>query len=159
MMHTRDSIRNTSTRRSALSAAGFGLAAMAALPGHAKAAEMTAAEKANVQIVNDFCAAWPAHNLDRIMAFFAETCAYRVNETQEPYKGRQAVTDRIQSFLGRVQKFEVIESFARGPMVFNERKDSFTSGPLKMWHGVGVFFLKDGKIVEWYDYTISRDLA
>jgi limonene-1,2-epoxide hydrolase len=43
--------------------------------------------------------------------------------------------------------------------VFNERKDSFTSGPLKMWHGVGVFFLKEGKIVEWYDYTISLDRA
>ncbi|HEV2200407.1 MAG TPA: limonene-1,2-epoxide hydrolase family protein [Bryobacteraceae bacterium] len=159
MKLTRDPIRNTPTRRSALSTAGFGIGALAALPGHANAAEMTAAEKANVQVVNDFCAAWPAHNLDRIMAFFAADCAYRVNETQEPYKGRQAVTDRIQSFLGRVQKFDVMETFAKGPMVFNERKDSFTSGPLKMWHGVGVFFLKDGEIVEWYDYTISRDLA
>ena len=146
-------------RRKILTAAGLGAAALAAWPRRAAAAEMTAAEKANVQAVNDFCAAWPAHNLDRIMAFFSADCAYRVNETQEPYKGRQAVTDRIQSFLGRVEKFDVIESFARGPMVFNERKDSFTSGPLKMWHGVGVFFLKDGKIVEWYDYTISRDLA
>jgi limonene-1,2-epoxide hydrolase len=146
-------------RRKVLTAAGLGAAAMATFPGPARAAEMTAAEKANVQVVNDFCAAWPAHNLDRVMAFFADNCAYRVNETQEPYKGRPAVTDRIQSFLGRVQKFDVLESFARGPMVFNERKDSFTSGPLKMWHGVGVFFLKDGKIVEWYDYTIALERA
>ena len=146
-------------RRKALTAAGLGAAALAGWPRRAAAAEMTAAEKANVQVVNDFCAAWPAHNVDRIMAFFAGNCAYRVNETQEPYKGRQAVTDRVKSFIDRVQKFEVIESFARGPMVFNERRDYFTSGPLKMWHGVGVFFLQDGKIVEWYDYTISRDMA
>jgi limonene-1,2-epoxide hydrolase len=117
---------------------------------------MSAGEKANVQIVNDFCLAWPSHNIDKIMSFFAENCAYRVNETQEPHKGRQAVMDRIKSFLDRVQAFEVLETFARGPMVFNERKDHFTSGPLRMWHGVGVFFLKDGKIVEWYDYTIDR---
>ena len=42
-------------------------------------------------------------------------------------------------------------------MVFNERVDHFSSGQLKSWHGVGVFFLKDGKIVEWYDYTIAME--
>jgi len=145
------------TRRSAFSAAGLGLAAIAGMSGRASAAEMSAGEKANVQVVNDFCAAWPSHDTGKIMSFFAENCAYRVNETQEPYKGRQAVMDRIKSFIDRVQAFEVLETFARGPMVFNERKDHFTSGPLKMWHGVGVFFLKDGKIVEWYDYTIAID--
>jgi len=145
------------TRRSAFTAAGLGFAAMAGIPGRADAAEPTPAEKANIQVVNDFCAAWPSHEIDRVMSFFAENCAYRVSETQEPNKGRQAVKDRIQSFLGRVQGFDVIETFAKGPMVFNERKDHFTGGPLKMWHGVGVFFLKDGKIVEWYDYTISLE--
>jgi limonene-1,2-epoxide hydrolase len=147
------------TRRSALAAGGFGLAGFASLPRAAEAAEMTATEKANVQIVTDFCRAFSGHDLGRIMSFFAETCAYRVTETQEPYKGRQAVTDRIRSSLGRVERFAVIESFAKGPMVFNERKDFFTGGPLKTWHGVGVFFLKDGKIVEWYDYTISMERA
>jgi limonene-1,2-epoxide hydrolase len=147
------------TRRSAVTAAGFGLAAMAGLNRRADAAESTPAERANIQVVNDFCAAWPSHEIDRVMSFFAENCAYRVSETQEPNKGRQAVRDRIQSFLPRVERFEVIETFAKGPMVFNERRDHFTGGPLKMWHGVGVFFLKDGKVVEWYDYTISLDRA
>ncbi len=147
------------TRRSALTAGGIGLAGFASLPRAAEAAELTATEKVNVQIVTDFCRAFSNHNLDQIMSFFAETCAYRVTEAQEPYKGRQAVTDRIRSSLERIERFEVIESFAKGPMVFNERKDSFTGGPLKMWHGVGVFFLKDGKIVEWYDYTISMERA
>jgi limonene-1,2-epoxide hydrolase len=147
------------TRRSALTAAGVGFAAVAGIGSPADAAEPTPAERGNMQVVNDFCAAWPGHNIDRIMLFFAENCAYRVSETQEPNKGRQAVKDRIQSFLDRVQNFEVIETFAKGPMVFNERRDHFTGGPLKMWHGVGVFFLKDGKIVEWYDYTISLERA
>jgi limonene-1,2-epoxide hydrolase len=145
------------TRRSAFTAAGLGIATMASLHRPANAAEPTPAEEANIQAVNDFCAAWPSHDIDRIMSFFAANCAYRVSEGQEPNKGRQAVKDRIQSFLDRVQNFEVIETFAKGPMVFNERRDHFTGGPLKMWHGVGVFFLKEGKIVEWYDYTISLD--
>jgi limonene-1,2-epoxide hydrolase len=145
------------TRRSALTTGGLGLAAFAGMPASARAAEWTAAEKANVKVINGFCAAWPSHDLDKVMSFFADNCAYRVTETMEPNKGRQAVTDRIKSFLNSVQGFEVIETFAKGPMVFNERHDHFTGGPLKMWHGVGVFFLKDGKIVEWYDYTIGID--
>jgi len=146
------------TRRSALSTGGLGIAAIAGMSGAAEAADWTVAEKANVQVVNDFCAAWPSHDIDNVMSFFSENCAYRLSETQEPNKGRQSVTDRIKSFLNSVQGFEVVETFAKGPMVFNERRDHFTAGgPLKMWHGVGVFFLKDGKIVEWYDYTIEID--
>jgi limonene-1,2-epoxide hydrolase len=37
----------------------------------------------------------------------------------------------------------------------NHRIDSFksTKRPLT-WEGIGVFFVKDGKIKEWSDYTI-----
>ena len=45
-------------------------------------------------------------------------------------------------------------------MVFNERIDYFApGGRLKSWHGVGVFFVKDGKIVEWQDFTIAIERA
>jgi limonene-1,2-epoxide hydrolase len=142
------------SRRSALSTTGIGIAALA-VTSRASAAEMTAAEKANVDVVNAFCAAWPSHDLAKIMSFFADNCAYRVTETQEPAKGRDAVTEKIKGFLDRVIEFKIMDAFARGPMVFNERTDRFSGGPLKSWHGVGVFFLKDGKIVEWYDYTIA----
>jgi len=143
------------TRRNALTTAGLGIAAFA---GPLKAAtDWTPAEKANVDAVTAFCAAWPSHDVTKIMSFFADPCSYRVTETQEPAKGREAVTARIASFVDRVQEFKVLDTFAKGPMVFNERIDSFASGALRSWHGVGVFFLKDGKIVEWYDYTISMD--
>jgi hypothetical protein len=33
-------------------------------------------------------------------------------------------------------------------MVFNERIDHFQNLNIKSWHGLGVFFLRDGKIVE-----------
>ena len=150
--------RTSVSRRKALTAAGLGVAGLMAA-GKARGAEWTPAERANVQVVNDFCAAWPSHDLQKVTAFFANDGAYRMSERQEPAKGHQAVTDKIKGFLDNVVKFEVLETFARGPMVFNERIDHFQNLSLKSWHGVGVFFLRDGKIVEWYDYTIATERA
>ena len=140
-----------------IGATGLGLAVLAGA-SRAEAAPASELEKANLKLVNDFCAAWPAHDLTRIMAFFSAEPAYRQTELQAPAAGRQAVNDKIDAFLKDVVKFEVHDSWARGPMVINERTDYFT-GRLKFWHGVGVFLIKDGKIVEWYDYTIERQLA
>ena len=125
----------------------------------AAAAEMTAAERANVQVVNDFCATWPSHDLAKVMAFFADNGAYRMTETTELAKGREAVTARVKTIIDRVDRFEVLETFARGPMVINERIDRFSNFQLKSWHGVGVFFIQNGKIVDWYDYTIAMERA
>lgn len=138
-------------------ATGAGLAAFAGLGAPVAAAEQTAAERANIKIVNDFCAAWPAHDTAAIMAFFADNGAYRMTESTELAKGRDAVTARIDTIIKNVVRFEVLDTFARGPMVVNERIDHFTNFALTRWHGVGVFFLKDGKIVEWYDYTIDME--
>ena len=139
--------------------ASGGAVALAGLAARADAAEPTAQERANVQVVNDFCAAWSRKDFDKIMSLFADAGAYRMTETAEPLKGREAVSGRIRPLIDRVERFDVLDTFARGPMVVNERIDRFASGTLKAWHGVGVFFLKDGKIVEWYDYTISTERA
>lgn len=154
---------NGTDRRSFLSsgvAAGTaglaGLAGVFALAENAGAAP-SPAEQANIKIVNDFCAAWPEHNLDKLLAFFPDNGAYRMTETMEPAKGREALTARMKSIVNNVVKFDILDTWARGPMVINERIDSFSNFQLKSWHGVGVFFLKDGKIVEWYDYTIKSE--
>lgn len=140
-------------------AAGLGVAAVGSLGNAAEAAEPTATEKANIQIVKDFCAAWPSHDLERILAFFADNGSYRMTETMEPTKGRDALVARIKMIVNNVTEFEILDTWARGPMVINERIDRFTSFQLKTWRGVGVFLIKDGKIVEWYDYTIASERA
>jgi len=149
-------------RRGFVTMAGLSaLAAFGSSPTLA-AAEPTAAEKANIKVVDDFCSAWAVRDLDKIMAFFAESCAYRMTETRDLVKGRDAVAATIKGILGNVVRFEVLDTFARGPMVINERIDYFTPSaqlPLRSWRGVGVFFLKDSKIVEWQDYTISMERA
>ena len=146
-------------RRSFL-AAGLGAAATAAaFAAPVEAAEQTATEKANIQVVKDFCAAWPSHDLDRIVGFFAENGSYRMTEAMEPSKGREALIARLKMIINNVTQFEILDTWARGPMVINERIDRFTNFQLRSWHGVGVFLVKDGKIVEWYDYTISSERA
>lgn len=140
-------------------AAGAGAIALAGMARSANAAELTTDEQANVQLVNDFCAAWPSHDLSKVMAFFADDGAYRMTETTELADGRDAVSERIQTIINNVDRFEVLDTFARGPMVINERIDYFSDFALKTWHGVGVFFIRDGKIVDWYDYTITMEQA
>jgi limonene-1,2-epoxide hydrolase len=147
------------SRRKALAGAGLvSVASIISMPRLA-AAGMTAAEKANAETVNRFCATVPGHDIDKVLAFFEENGAYRMSERQDPSKGRQAVKEKIGGYLNQVVKFDVLDTWARGPMVINERIDHFEGNALKSWHGVGVFFLRDGKIVEWYDYTIGMERA
>jgi limonene-1,2-epoxide hydrolase len=140
-------------------AAGAGAMALAGMARSANAAELTADEQANVQLVNDFCGAWPSHDLGKVMAFFADDGAYRMTETTELADGRDAVSARIQTILNTVNCFDVLDTFARGPMVINGRIDYFSDFAIKTWHGVGVFFIRDGKVVGWYDYTITMEQA
>ena len=149
---------HTHSRRGVLAGAGFGAAGLV-LAGGAQAAPMSEAEKANVKLVDDFCAACGGKDADRIMAFFSDNPSYRQTELQAPAVGRQAVAEKVAGGVKVATKFQVHESWARGPMVINERTDYFDSPRLKRWHGVGVFLVKDGKIVEWQDFTIDRVTA
>ena len=144
-------------RRAFLATAGLGTVATIGLSGPLEAAELSAGEKANLKVVNDMCAAWVAPvNFDKIAAFFADDCVYRASETSPPAKGREATFERLRS-LSSAQKaqFQVVQTFAKGSIVVNERFDRFTMPQRSInWHGVGVFYLKDGKIAEWSDFTI-----
>lgn len=146
------------SRRNLLAGAGIGAVGLVLASG-AEAAPMTESEKANVKLVEDFCAAWSSKDADKVMAFFSDNPSYRQTELQAPAVGRQAVADKIAGGVKVATKFEVHESWARGPMVINERTDYFDSPRLKRWHGVGVFLVRDGKIVEWQDFTIDRVTA
>lgn len=144
-------------RRSFVNVAGLaGIAALgSAVP--AAAAELSAAEKANVDLVTSFCAAWSARDLTKITPFLTAESVYRMSEATPPVVGPEGVRERLGSWLETSQQieFKILETFARGPMVINHRIDRFvsTTRPLT-WEGVGVFFVKDGKIREWSDYTI-----
>ena len=147
-----------SSRRSFLAAAGLGAVTPLAFAGTADAAEWTAAEKANVQLVNDFCASWSTRDLKQIRPRLSNDCIYRMSETIPAVTGHAGVTEKLESWMtssDRGVEFKILDSWAAGPLVMNHRIDSFksTKRPLT-WEGIGVFFVKDGKIKEWSDYTI-----
>ena len=138
-------------------AAGLGALMTVGEAGTAQAAELTDAEKANVKLVDDFCAAWATRDLAKVLPFLADDSVYRMSETTPPVTGHTGVRERLGSWLESSQQieFKVLDTYAKGPMVVNHRVDRFvsTTRPLT-WEGVGVFFVKDGKIKEWFDYTI-----
>lgn len=141
--------------------AGVGLLGAAALAGRAEAGQQTAEEKSNIAIVNGFCAAWATRDPKKILAFFADDGVYRMSETTPPVTGPAGIMTRLGSWIessDRGIEFKVLETWAKGPMVFNHRIDRFMSSTRPLtWEGVGVFFVKDGKIQEWQDYTMRVD--
>ena len=152
--------RSHVSRRTFLSAAGVGAATVAGLPVLLEAADWTAPEKANVAVVTEMCRAWVAPlDLEKVGSFLAEDCVYRATETAPPIKGRQAIVEGLKKMLGSPSKvtFDLVQTFARGPIVFNERFDRFTMPQRNVnWHGVGVFVVRDGRIAEWSDFTIHE---
>jgi limonene-1,2-epoxide hydrolase len=145
----------TIDRRVFLAAAGVGVIGSA---WPARAADLTDAERANVKLVTDFCASWSTRDLKQILPRLADDCTYRMSETTPAVNGHTGVTERLGSWMPSSDlgiEFKILDTFASGPMVMNRRIDSFksTTRPLT-WEGVGVFFVKDGKIKEWSDYTI-----
>ncbi len=148
-VRTRSDYTNAMTRSQFLMAG-----AALAIPG--MAVEPTAAEKANLALVTDFCAAFATRDMTKIAPYLAPNCSYRITETAMPAVGA-AAAERIGSYVERSSKidFKILDSWARGPLVINERIDSFTRPDASpAYHLVGVFFIKDGKIAEWTDYGI-----
>jgi limonene-1,2-epoxide hydrolase len=149
-------------RRSFVGAAGLGIAAVLGSTAPLAAAELTAAEKANVDLVTAFCATWSTRDMTKITPFLATDSVYRMSETAPPAIGPDGVRERLESWLETSQQieFRILETFAKGPLVINHRIDRFVSSTRPLtWEGVGVFFVKDGKIKEWSDYTIRVERA
>jgi limonene-1,2-epoxide hydrolase len=147
----------TGTRRAFFATAGLATLFPFAVRTSASAAEPSAAEQANLQIVRDFCAAWSTRDLQKALPFMADDCVYRMTETAPAALGHQGVTERLGPSMQTSDRieFRILDAFVSGPIVMTHRIDRFvsTTRPLT-WEGVGVFFVKDSKIKEWSDYTI-----
>jgi limonene-1,2-epoxide hydrolase len=154
-------------RRTFLATAGISvltpaLARLSARPEQAqrieRAAEWTAEQKANVQLVTDFCASWSTRDLKQILPRLSNDCIYRMSETIPAVTGHAGVTEKLGEWMTSSDlgiEFKILDTWAAGPMVMNHRIDSFKSSKRPLtWEGIGIFFVKDGRIKEWSDYTI-----
>jgi limonene-1,2-epoxide hydrolase len=116
-------------------------------------------EKANVAVVNDFCAAFGKKDMAKITSLLADNCIYRVSQTRPAMTGKQAVADFFQPVMDRGQiEFRVLKTVVLGPVVVNERDDllpgSGTQPARLLRIHAGLFFVQDGKIQEWTDYIM-----
>ena len=148
------------TRRKFLAAGGLGAALALGLPLRAEAQEMTDVEKANAKVVSDFCAAWTTRDVDKIGAFLAEDAVFRMMETAPRTEGREKIMQALRMFLTNATSAEFIvhKSHVVGNIVLNQRTDVFkrSNQPDMSFNVSGVFFVKDGKIAEWYDFMMPQ---
>jgi limonene-1,2-epoxide hydrolase len=116
-------------------------------------------ERANVAVVNDFCAAFARKDLAKAVSLLADGCVYRPTQTRPPVVGKEKVADTIRGFLERGAEFKVLKTVVLGPLVLNERDDVIvmaTSGPTRTFRvAAGLFFIENGRIAEWTDYVIQ----
>ncbi len=136
-------------------------AALATLskPQEAKAAALSDVEEANAKVVQDFCDAWASRDAEKIGSYLAEDVSFRMIESSERKEGRQSVMEGVKKFLGTMKnaEFEVLRSSVFGNTVINDRIDRFENAEKKMeFHISGFFYVADGKIKEWQDYSSPK---
>lgn len=131
----------------------LGLSIGAAAPALADVAG-NKTERANVKVVDAFIAAWadPA----KAASFLAPEASLRMEENKPAIVGPKAFTDAFTGFMkpGVSLHVKTLRTTVHGPVVLNKRIDTLkTKGkPDQVFPVVGVFVVKNGKIVEWTDY-------
>jgi ketosteroid isomerase-like protein len=105
-------------------------------------------------IVDAFCAAWGAHDLDATLALITEDCVF---ESTEPgpggtrYEGRDAIRAAWRPiFDDGDARFDAEETFSMGDRVVQRWRYSWTGGHVR---GVDVFRVRDGLVSEKLSYV------
>jgi limonene-1,2-epoxide hydrolase len=113
-------------------------------------------------VVRDSLKAWEKRDLDEIMRYFADDAVYQ-NVPLDPVSGPEKIREFIGGILCWFLNIEVVihHQVSDGGIVMNERTDTVrgeagTDVPL---HVMGIFKIRDGKIVEWRDYFDSATLT
>lgn len=144
---------------SALAAVGLSKLAFAQAPPTQGRSVTPEVETANIAVVNDFCAAFDHKDLNKALSLLADNCTYRVTQARPAIVGKEKVAETLKGFMDRIVAFKVLKTVALGPIVVNERDDVFGASatqPARTFHvAAGVFFVENGKIVEWTDYVLQ----
>jgi limonene-1,2-epoxide hydrolase len=108
----------------------------------------------NKQLIEAFVAAWDRLDWQEIGSFLSDDVVYR-NMPWPPIRGRAAVMAQLIAADLELSDWIIHHSVADGDLVMNERTDWFRKKGASEWRSInvmGVFRLRDGRIVEWRDY-------
>ena len=111
--------------------------------------------------IRSFCNAWSEGSLEEIMGFFDENAIYH-NIPMEPAEGLEQIRAFIEGFFAMATsiQFEILHQVATETIVMNERIDTLVIGDATTVLPVmGIFELKDGKIIKWRDYFDMGQLS
>ena len=150
------------TRRDFLTIGGIAVIGLGIAQGAAAQVHVSKeTEQMNARIVTEFCESFAKRDLAKATSLLDEKCIYRGSQTAPPVSGRDAVAERVKGMMmnrGGFQ-FNVLRTVAIGPIVVNQRDDipgeprTVGDKTVKNFHvSGGVFFVNEGKIVEWTDY-------
>ena len=133
--------------------------ASVAMPGQVGAAQPSTEERVNITAVNDFCATFVVpFDWDKIGSFLSDNCKYRASQNTPMVEGPEVIARLLESFVGNATsaEFEILDTWARGPVVANDRVDRFALPDRTLdIPVVGIFYLVDGKIAEWTDFVLD----
>ena len=150
------------TRRAFLTLGGLGTIGLGLAQDAAAQHVSKETEQTNARIVTEFCNAFAKRDVAKATSLLADKCTYRPSQTAPPVIGRDAVTERVKRIMTERggMDFKVLKTVTLGPIVVNQRDD--VPGEPRTYNGKtfdnfhvagGVFFVADGKIVEWTDYV------
>lgn len=152
--------RTRINRRMALATAGVGLLAMGlSREAAAQAAPLTAQERANMKVIEDFIAAWNAKDGAKVMTYFAEDARFSGGALGNT---RPWAKPNFEGFITNAKRVKMTvtpgTTWARGPVVTHERQDDIETaqgtGPSGRF--IAVFTLRDGRIVDFLDFNFAR---
>jgi limonene-1,2-epoxide hydrolase len=104
-------------------------------------------------VVREFCAAWAARNVERLLDYFTDDALYH-NMPMEPVTGKNSIREVLNLFIPAEDiEARITHLATRGNIVFTERIDRMTmGGKAVVLPCAGVFEIRDGKIAAWRDY-------
>jgi limonene-1,2-epoxide hydrolase len=114
-------------------------------------------------VVRAFCEAWERRDLERVLGFMAEDVAYQ-NVPQPVMQGKKQARRFIAPILRETLAIEFVllnvVAAEEAGLVLTERVDRlhYASGSIDI-PLMGIFRVRDGRIVQWRDYADSATVA
>jgi len=118
-------------------------------------------ETANEKLVTDFCRDWSLRDVDALAPYLADDLLYQITPGQPLITSLEQFRKQMGPFLTKMAsiEWEILRSYAVGPLVLNERIDHFNApsdskSPSMHFQIAGHFLVEDGKIKIWKDWPI-----
>lgn len=114
----------------------------------------------NIALIRRFIEACARADIDDFAGYFTDDAVWW-NSPWQPVVGREAIRETLRRGAERMtaRPWEIRNIAAEGDIVLTERVDNFLVGETHISVPcMGIFELRDGKIMAWRDYWYARTL-